>query len=164
MTKSLFGALLTFTALLTVAGCGTPEDAQPKDDKKPGEHAHDHPTEGPHGGHLIELGQEEYHAELVHDDATKAVTIYLLDSTAAKPVGSSDATVTLNLIVDGKVQQAILDAAPQPGDTAGQSSRFTIVDEQLLESLEGAETTGRLNVTIDDKSYAGTISHDGHDH
>ena len=29
--------------------------------------AHSHAAEGPHGGHLIVLGDEEYHAELVHD-------------------------------------------------------------------------------------------------
>ncbi len=43
---------------------------------------HSHPTEGPHHGTLIELGKEEYHAELVHDD--KMVTIYILDSAAKK--------------------------------------------------------------------------------
>ena len=31
-----------------------------------GDDAHAHPSEGPHGGDLIELGNEEFHAELVH--------------------------------------------------------------------------------------------------
>ncbi|MCE2751496.1 MAG: hypothetical protein LW720_06355 [Pirellula sp.] len=36
---------------------------------------HAHPSEGPHHGSLVELGKEEFHAELVHD--SKSVTIYI---------------------------------------------------------------------------------------
>ena len=40
-------------------------------------HDHGHASEGPHHGHLIELGEEEYHAELTHDDATGKVRLFL---------------------------------------------------------------------------------------
>jgi hypothetical protein len=161
MTRTLF----TFAALLSmgiILGCG-----KPADDKKPApeKHAeHDHPSEGPHGGHLIELGAEEYHAELVHDDATKTVTVYLLDSKATQPVGIAETELTLNLVVDGKPQQVKLAAAPQPGDTEGNASRFSVVDEKVLEALDAPKTTGRLNVTIAGKSYTGEIAHEAHDH
>src|SRR6185436_6355616 len=32
------------------------------------DHAHDHAHAGPHGGQIIEIGEEEYHAEMTHAD------------------------------------------------------------------------------------------------
>lgn len=148
----------------TFAGCSKP--AAPDAATAEGEHAHDeaggHPEEGPHHGHLIELGNEEYHAELTHDDATKTVTVYLLDGSAkaAAPIAATE--LMLNLAVAGKPLQVTLAAAPQEGDPAGQASRFSVVDEAALEALEAATTTGRLNVTIGDKSYSGPIEHHEH--
>lgn len=68
--------------LFTISGCTEPsggeqfsevsshDNEQPNQDPHAG---HAHPTHGPHGGDLIELGNEQYHAELVHphghDDA-----------------------------------------------------------------------------------------------
>ena len=126
--------------------------------------AHAHPSEGPHHGHLIELGKEEFHAELTHDDATKTITVYLLDHEAKAPVTSTDAEIVLNLVVDGKPLQAKLAAAPQESDPAGSASRFSITDEKVLEALEAPKTTGRLNVTIADKAYTGSVEHHDHDH
>jgi hypothetical protein len=162
---------------LALAGCGTAPSAAPAtgtavehkegDGHDHGEAGHDHaahahPSEGPHHGHLMELGQEEYHAELTHDDATKTVTVYLLDKEAKAPVAIADAEIMLNLVVDGKPLQAILAAAPQEGDPAGQASRFSIIDEKVLEALEAPKTTGRLNVTIVGKAYTGSVEHHEH--
>jgi hypothetical protein len=167
---------MAFCAALAIAGCGTSSSSTPAPgtnvDHKDGdghdhaaEHDHDahaHPSEGPHHGHLIELGQEEYHAELTHDDATKTVTVYLLDKEAKAPVAIGDAELALNLVVDGQPLQAKLVAAPQEGDPAGQASRFSITDEQVLEALEAPKTTGRLNVTIAGKAYTGSVEHHEH--
>ncbi len=136
-------------------------DGHDHDAKKGDRHAH--AEEGPHHGHLIELGQEEYHMELTHDEATKTVSIYLLDGSAKQAVPIPDPEITLNLVVNGKPRQAKLGATPQIGDPAGQSSRFSAVDEELLEALESPKTKGRINVTIKDKSYVGEIVHDAHD-
>ncbi len=162
---------MAFTAALAFAGCGTGSPPAPpsgatvqhKDGDGHG-HAteHDHPSEGPHHGHLIELGEEEYHAELTHDDATKTVTVYLLDKAAKAPVGIADAEIVLNLVVDGQPLQAKLAAAPQAGDPAGQASRFSVTDEKVLEALEATKTTGRLNVTIAGKAYTGSVEHHEH--
>lgn len=161
--RSLNWLFLAAFSVAVIAGCGGPAEKKDKVEAKE-EHAHDHPSEGPHGGHLIELGNEEYHAELAHDDASKTVTVYILDSKAKTPVPIAETELTLNLVVDGTPQQAKLAAAPQEGEAEGKSSRFSIVDEQLLETLEGPKTTGRLNVTIDDKPYTGEIVHEAHDH
>jgi hypothetical protein len=61
--------------MFTLSGCGEPSggdqfsEVSEHDSEQPNEdpHAgHAHPSHGPHGGDLIELGNEEYHAELVH--------------------------------------------------------------------------------------------------
>jgi hypothetical protein len=150
---------------LAIAGCGQP--AAPNAAPEADGHAHgaaEHPEEGPHHGHLIELGADEYHAELTHDDATKTVTVYLLDGSAKAAVPIAAPEVVLNLAVAGKPLQVKLAAAPQEGDPAGQASRFSLVDKAALEALEAPTTTGRLNVNIGDKSYSGAIEHHDHDH
>jgi len=128
-------------------------------------HGDAHPTEGPHQGHLIELGREEYHAELTHDDDMKKVSVYLLDKAATTAVTSADAELALNLVVDGKPLQAKLGADPQEGDVEGQASRYSIVDEAVLEALEAPKVTGRLSVNIAGKSFSGKVEpHEHGDH
>ncbi|MFO0902377.1 MAG: hypothetical protein U0939_05210 [Pirellulales bacterium] len=108
---------------------------------------------------MIELGREEYHAELTHDEEMKKVTVYLLDKQAQSAVTSADAELALNLVVDGKPVQAKLVAEPQEGDVEGQSSRYSVVDEAVLEALEAPKTTGRLTVSINGKSFSGKVEH-----
>ena len=125
---------------------------------------HSHPTEGPHHGTLIELGKEEYHAELVHDD--KTVTIYILDSAAKTAVPIDSLELVINLVHDGKPEQFKLAASPDAGDPSGKSSRFALQDAELIEELEHAHAAAKLSVLIGGKSYRGDIKHDhaGHDH
>ena len=99
---------------------------------------------------------------MTHDEATKTVSIYVLDGAAKNPVPIAESEIVLNLAVDRKPMQARLAAAPQPGDPAGQSSRFSVTDEKLLEALEAPNTTGRINLTIAGKPYSGSIEHQEH--
>lgn len=164
LTLSLVCSLAVFGSFTT--GCGGPNAASKPNGVAPkadhGHEDHDHPSEGPHHGHLIELGQEEYHAELTHDDATKTVTVYLLDDHAKGAVAIADPEVVLNLVANSKPLQVKLAAAPQEGDAEGQASRFSVVDEAVLEALEAPKTTGRLSVSIGGKSYTGSIEHKEH--
>ena len=125
-------------------------------------HAEAGHEEGPHHGHLIELGEEEYHAELTHDEATKTVNVYLLDKTAKTAVPVAEPHLVLSIAMGGTPQDVQLAAAPQDGDPPGQSSRFTATDAKLLEALEGPKAAGRLHVTIAGKSYTGVIEHHEH--
>ena len=125
---------------------------------------HSHPIEGPHHGMLIELGKEEYHAELVHDD--KSVTIYILDSGAKESVPIDAQELVINLVHDSKPEQFKLAANPDAGDPSGKSSRFALQDAELIEELEHDHAAAKLSVLIGGKSYRGEIKHDhaGHDH
>ncbi|MDA1165948.1 MAG: hypothetical protein O3B13_22860 [Planctomycetota bacterium] len=77
--KNLFTTALASLAMASfiVSGCADSTDNSQFSDvsvtesESPDESAHAahaHPSEGPHGGDLIELGNEEYHAELVHPE------------------------------------------------------------------------------------------------
>ncbi|EMI22228.1 putative secreted protein [Rhodopirellula maiorica SM1] len=129
---------------------------------------HAHPTEGPHHGGLIELGNEEYHAELIHDDDTGSVTIYVLNAAATEQVPIESTEVTINVKHDGKPEQFKLAASPDANDPQGKSSRFVSTDAELGEHLDEEGADPKLVLTINGKSYRGTIAHDhdheGHDH
>jgi hypothetical protein len=128
--------------------------------------AHAHPSHGPHEGELIELGNEEYHAELLHD--AKSVTIYILDAAAKTAVPIEATEVKINLQHDGEPKQFTLAATPDAGDPAGKSSKFTSMDAELAADIEHEEAKARLVVTINGQQYNGEIVHDhgeaGHEH
>ena len=138
MKRSKYFLVLIVGALSTVLiGCGDNPPAGPRmvtgdpptaAHSGAESHGDAHPTEGPHQGQLIELGREEYHAELTHDDEVKKVTVYLLDKAGKTAVTSVDAELALNRVVEGKPLQAKLVAEPQEGDIYVQSSRYAIVD------------------------------------
>ena len=171
--RVLFRALVAIVLAAAVgvqSGCNkestsAPEDhpAGAKGHEEGGSHAEgEHPEEGPHKGHLIELGKEEYHAELTHDEATSEVAIYLLDGAAKEAVPVAETELTVNVVAGGKPSQYTLQATPQPTDPQGQSSRFATTDKNLHESLEMEGMKGELNITINGKPYTGQLEH--HDH
>lgn len=158
------GVLLAGLLLLT--GCGkTGEQAQTEKSPAAKEKKHEHPDHGPHKGDLIELGKEEYHAELVHpeDGGAKAVTIYILDSSATKQVPIDAKTVALNMQHEGKPEQFTLNASPDEGDPEGQSSRFTSEDPELLAHFAEDHVHGELVVKIKDNSFRGELAHEHKD-
>jgi hypothetical protein len=126
------------------------------------EHGHEHPSEGPHHGDLVELGKEEYHAEIVHGKEGQ-ITIYLLDHEARKTVPTEAKQVLINLVHQGKAEQYKLLAVPDKGDPAGKTSRFSLTDKHLAEDLDADGCMAKLVITINGKQYTGKIAHD-HDH
>lgn len=123
--------------------------------------SHAHPTEGPHHGGLIELGNEEYHAELVHDE--QSVTIYVLNAAADKQVPIEATEITINTTHNGSPEQFKLEAMPDQIDPTAKSSRFVSSDPELAGHIDEEAATHRLVLTINGKSYRGDIAHD-HDH
>ncbi len=121
--------------------------------------AHAHVSEGPHGGSLIELGNEEYHAELVHDDAAKTVTIYVLDSAAKSSVPIDAIELIINLKHQGKGEQFKLAALADQSDPPGKSSRFMSSDSELAEDLDREDAEPQLVVNINGKQFRGAVKH-----
>ena len=171
-------AVMTFSgcqdAADQTAGTGTVSELPPgtmddHDDHEGHDHGdHGHPSEGPHHGDLVELGNEEYHAEVVHNDDAGTLEIYILDGAATKQVAIDATELTINVSHDGKPEQFVLAAKPDKGDEAGKSSRFVSDEKELAEHLDEEGTSPRMVVKINGKSYRGEIKHDhdheGHDH
>ena len=169
-------AALALPLSLAAVGCGgngDPADTGGSDpgngpiemNEGPPDTAGDHPTAGPHHGGLIELGDHEYHGELVHDDEAGTVTVYILDSSAKTAVPIDATEVTINLTHDGRPEHFKLDASPDAGDPEGKSSRFVSNDAELAEHLDHADSGARLMLEIGGKPYNGSIEHDhGHKH
>lgn len=153
-------SITTLVVGLTMAGCTSADKEQPADAGH-FEAGHDeHATEGPHGGSLIELGNEEYHAELVHDDAAGTVTIYVLDSAAKASVPIDATDVTINLKRDGQGEQFKLAASADQSDPSGKSSRFVSSDAELATGLDQEGAAPQLVITINGKQYRGAIEHE----
>lgn len=173
-TCSLVCLLMATAALFALAtGCSqsasdTTEVAEVSGPPPAGGHNHadedgDHENgtehEGPHGGHVIELGRNhEYHAELVENEQTASVTVYISDKDFNEmPI--DEPSIVMNLIVDGNPKTFALTAA---GANGGKASRFDSADRGLFEALHEHEASGKLRVTINGNPYVGVVEH--HDH
>ena len=160
------GNILTALGLVACSPIGsTVTAAEPvKNTRVATKQSHQHAQEGPHHGQVIELGSEDYHAELVHDEKAHKVSIYLLNSDLQRYVVIPEKELRLNLVVGGKPTQFLLPAVPQSIDPAGKASRFELVDKKLEDALHAHAAKGRLNVAIGGKSYVGEISGHSHGH
>jgi hypothetical protein len=152
------------TSLLLLAGCGSDDDGnyealsddQPEVVNVP--HSHD---SGPNGGHLIELGEEEYHAELVFDEETRVTTIFVLDGHAKSPVPIKATELELHLEGDTDHDELMFAASPLESDGEGMSSRFELAADDLPESVKDEEDfKGHLHIEIDGKNFNGELEHD----
>ena len=120
-------------------------------------HAHEHGAKGPHGGSLVELGDEEFHGEVVLDHDAHTVRVFLMGKDA-KTAAPTTATEVI-LAPEGK-DALTLKAVPQEGDGEGKSSRFELVDNDVVHALLDAKAIhGSLRVTIGDKPFSGKVDY-----
>jgi hypothetical protein len=169
MVFRLATGLLGVGTCMLLLGCGGgPSDTSHSTSESPApvdNHAaaHNHAALGPHGGHVIMLGEEEYHAELTHDEASHTVAVYLLDSAAKETLPNGPAEITLQVFKGGDFADHILKSSDEAG-------MFAVSDEALCDFLlHEAEVKGRIRAEIDGKQYVGVVehtahAHEGHDH
>lgn len=165
-----FFGLCLAVAMVSGIGCNdqtTPEKSGAGKNQDASAHDHDHAKEGPHHGTLIELGDEEYHAELVHSG--NKVTLYLLDKEAKNAVTVPLTELNLAYKKDGKPVQAKLAAVS--GTSTNGNSEFAIEGEEVAKAIDDPASEARFTIDINGKSYRGDIehghddhSHEGHDH
>lgn len=160
--KALFQGtwiLSTMIAIAMVTGCG-PANHDDDHDHADDNHEHAEEHEGPHGGHVIELGRDhQFHAELVEDEGNQTVTVYILGEDM-KELPIDAATMAMNLVVDGEAKSFELAAV---GPVEGKSSQYAGGQTELFEALHEHEASGKLNVTIDGAPYSGVVEHHDHD-
>lgn len=161
--------LVGTSVLLAATGCGSGQNTKPTAPAQAEEHAdhdhadHEHAELGPHGGQLIELGDEEYHAELLHDEQTHTVTIYVLDAKAAETVPVSAPEVVIQLNVKGKSQRFALAAVHLDQEKPSQAVCFEAADEELSHALDEQGAKGTLAIDINGQEFTAAIVHQ-HEH
>lgn len=168
MTALLRGGISALCLGLLI-GCGPTAEYKTNEQLKTergDDHDHDdhgHGAAGPHGGSLVELGEEEYHAEVVVDEKTHSLVVYLLgkDAKTASAIAATEVTVGL-----GGDKSATLKAAPLEGEGEGKASKFELADEKVVHDLlDAGFLHGSLKVQIGEKAYEGHIdAHFDHDH
>ena len=173
MVRFSLAACLAFGLTFGACGCTSQKDYKTVEAVKQApplpEHDHGHAAKGPHGGGIVELGEEEYHAEVVVDHDSESLAVYVLgkDAKTAEPVAATEISIAL----EGK-DPLTLKATPQADDGEGKASKFVIVDHDLVHVLmDTGFLHGDLRITIGDKPYLGHVdyhldgsSHEGHDH
>lgn len=144
--------------LFVISGCQSPTPTETKPVAMPAPAAtpaaasgHEHSA--PHGGALIELGEEFAHLEFVLDAATGQLTAYALDGEAEKPVRLKQAEIELTLTQPVLTVKLAGVANALTGETASDTSEFSATVAQL----KGASGfKGTLNaVTIKGRAFKG---------
>lgn len=160
LVPALYAAITTF-----MAAPATAEEGHDHAGHDHGAHAaHEHPTEGPRGGALLELGKEEYHAELLLDEKTNQVTVVLLDSSATKDVAIDTPHLLVNVKDRRKPRQYKLTPLyPEGQAPTGPTAMFALVSPELMADLHSHDVEAKLNVAIGKKSFTAPLHHD-HDH
>lgn len=126
-------------------------------------HAHSHDAHGPNNGELLEIGRGEYHAELVVDEESNQVAVYLLDSTLKSYISIDAAYLVVNFKAGNKPVQVKMLPVPQDADAKNLSSRFSLVSPELFTALHDPKSDAKLSLRIGKKSYISKLSH-SHDH
>lgn len=124
------------------------------------EHAgHDHAAEGPHHGMLMEMGDGELHAELVH--GRDWATVYIVDATATSACPIDQPQIQVNVTSGNKGRQFRLTASPEKNERAGSSSRFVSADRQLVEALTDTDCKCRIAVLHAGIPYGAAVPQKG---
>jgi hypothetical protein len=133
-------------ALGLVACGGDPHGHSHGPDGSHAETEHEHAEVGPHGGHLVEVGDHVAHIELTHEAATNTLTLHVLGADAKSPLSLAKAPEIKLMTEDG----------PRVLATSGEGHTFTVSDA----ALKDAEPEGRVTLEIDGKVYNPDLAHE----
>lgn len=144
--KHLLVAFFIVIALLVV-GCDSKTTPNTSNTGKKEEHAHEH---GPHGGEVLEVGEEIAHIELVHDEKAGKMTLYILgkDGKTAEAIEEAPMLNVKHKDTQKQIKTTAVNA------TQNKSSQFEATDEILKEEVEG-----RIAVTIKGTKYNVDLEH-----
>jgi hypothetical protein len=128
------------------------------------EEGHEHAHHGPHDGHLMVIGDEEYHAEWTHDEDGK-VTFYILDAAGKNEVPIEAEKITIDVKIGDEEMKTYELLAVNPEGDEMKTAQFETIDKDLLGVMEAIKgLTATLNVEINGKQYSQKIEEHSHDH
>lgn len=162
-----WSVILTVCVTLLGAGCtgcgGGNNPPAPKANGGGG-HEHSHSEHGPHGGQVLGLGDEEYHAEFVLDEASGKVTVYLLDKDIKTNAAAASAQETIVIEAKSGDETKAYDLAAVNRTTGDMptAQQFELTDKELHGAIETKSAT--LKVTIAGKPFEQKITFEAHGH
>lgn len=133
------------------------------------DHGHSHAHLGPNGGHLMELGDEEYHLEWTHDDDSGKLTVFILDGNVKELVPIAAEKIVIEKSIGTRSDKYELTAVDRQGEVP-KSAKFEIVDKALVTALKavGDGVEASLSVDINGKPFTVPFvkheDHHGHKH
>lgn len=121
---------------------------QPAPSAKQADGGHDH--EAPHGGSLIEFGDEFAHLELLLNADTGRLTVYVLDGEAETPVRLAQPAIVLMVTVPDVLSPISVTLEPVEnaltGEKAGDTSQFVATVPELEGRREFRGTVSSLTI------------------
>lgn len=177
-------ALTIFITAAVLAGCGESPDpaslasktAPTRDATKHDDHDHVHHHNPPHGGALMEVGEEFAHLELVLDRHASKLTLYVLDGEVEKPVRLTASSLKMSTSaarfdqlpkeVTSELRAIEFKAVANPltGEAVGNTSEFVSENpsyrylSEIIGSIENVEIKGQKFSSIKIAFPKGTVS------
>jgi YHS domain-containing protein len=126
-----------------------------------GEHAH---RAGAHGGNVVEIGRDNYHAEPVFE-AGGSLRLYLLGQDEARVLEVEDQTITAYAKPEGGTEAVAVTLKPDPqaGDSAGKTSRFVGAVPKVLAGRPLEVTVPSIRIAGERFRFAFTSAGAAHD-
>lgn len=133
-----------------LAGCGRGPSTAPA-----AADSHEHVHHAPHGGWLVELEHETANLELVLEETTGMLEVYVLDAHAENFVRVAQPSLRLQLRDGAEVRELVLPAVANPatGETVGQTSLFRGQADWLRGRRHLAGVVGE--VVVQGRTYRG---------
>lgn len=140
------GCNKTQPPVLQAQATDSPQPAKAAETPKDADHGH---QPGAHGGMIVPVGRDNYHAEAVFEkDGVLRLHMLGKDESRIQEVEAQTLTVYVKPEGTTLATPVVLQADPQPGDANGKTSRF-------VGQLPGELTSQNLEVTVPNIKIAG---------
>ncbi len=104
----------------------------------------------PHGGLLVDAGDDFAHIELVFDSTSGNLSAYILDGEAEEVVPLKQPTILVRLVKPARTLKLKAVVSPLNGEKPGATSSYTLTDPSLkgLSQLQGALVSVNINGNV----------------
>jgi hypothetical protein len=141
--------ILLLGSVIAIGFCGCSKSERPSAANAP---VHKHEHHPPHGGAPVELGEEEYHVEIVGDGNAGKLQAFVLDGELENFVRIAEPSLEIDAQVSGRQEKLAL--APVPNNATGEK----VGDTSLFEgTADWIKTTPIFDAVLKEITVRGRI-------